>query len=49
MMLTPGREGVLCEKALAGDRRAEVIPLTYGRARLCLVDRRFEMTYQDVW
>lgn len=40
---------LITEKTFANGRRAEVIPLTFGRARICLVEVGNELCYQAVW
>lgn len=39
---------VYATKQLPGNRTAEVIPLTYGRARIC-VGTTGSMGYDDLW
>jgi hypothetical protein len=34
---------------LPNGREADVIDLTYGRARLCLVSETCDLSYDDVW
>jgi hypothetical protein len=46
MYLTPQ---VLAKRTLPTGRKAEVIPLTFGRARIALVNERNEMVYDDLW
>jgi len=40
---------ILTERILPNGRKAEVVPLTFGRARICLVDEQIPMMYDDVW
>jgi hypothetical protein len=39
----------ILERKLANGRLAEVIPLTFGRARICLVSVGCRMSYDDGW
>lgn len=35
--------------SLPNGRKIDVIPLTYGRARICLITVGCEMSYDDSW
>lgn len=37
------------KRTLPNGREAEVIPLTFGRARLCLISRMWAPNYDDAW
>jgi hypothetical protein len=37
------------ERKLPNGRKAEVIPLTFGRARICLTSVACEFAYDDGW
>lgn len=39
----------IVERVLTGGRKAQVFPLTFGRARLGLLDAGCALTYERVW
>jgi hypothetical protein len=46
--MTPDESGFLAVRMLPDGRALAVVPLTYGRARLCLGPGDL-MTYTDAW
>ena len=40
---------ILRKYELSNGRAADVVHLTYGRARICLVGVEDDLCYQDVW
>lgn len=40
---------ILDAHVLPNGRKVDVIPLTYGRARICLVNERERFSYDDTW
>jgi hypothetical protein len=39
----------ITSRVLANGRRAEVVPLTFGRGRICLVNQHCDSSYDDMW
>jgi hypothetical protein len=42
-------DDVIARRQLSNGMFAEVIPLVYDRARLCLVNRHFNDSYDNEW
>jgi len=40
---------MISKRRLANGRIAEVVPLTYGRARICLIDSSNPEFYENQW
>jgi hypothetical protein len=42
-------DGPLATRTLPTGQKAEVISLTYGRARICVISPTCNMSYDDSW
>jgi hypothetical protein len=42
-------EEILRKHKLPNGREVDIIHLTFGRARICLVDEACDLTYEDSW
>ena len=40
---------VLVDAQMSNGRSAHILPLTFGRARICLVNQRWNQSYDDLW
>ncbi len=40
---------IIASRVLENGQRVEIVPLTFGRARICLVNRHFDQSYDDGW
>lgn len=49
MTLDERRLYALAVRELPNGRIAEVVRLTFGRARICLVNEHVPLVYDDVW